>query len=162
MHKLLLPCSLVFSLCLGLCTLFGVKAMAQPFQNFSLDVPSTWHLEQEVDSYSFYTPQKDCVFNIIVTPHQDTTFREFVIGFYQNLQGKHAKNVDNGVTFDMITPHNIPGKARVSMQGEHVAVVTAVGQCFAHTSILYSLRILDAQQRPLEGNTRPYPLLQKN
>ncbi len=135
------------------------KAWAQNFDAFSIDLPSDWAYAQDIDTYAFTAPQESCIVTVLIAPHQDTTYREFVIGFYQNLQGKNAKNIDNGFTFDMTIPNDVSGKVRVSMQNENFAVVSAMGQCFPYKEVISSLRILDKNKQPLQGNVRPYPLL---
>ncbi len=146
--------------CLNLC--FPSVVWAKNFENFSMTIPDTWQISQDVNTYVFTAPQATCAFSVLVAPHQDTPFREFVIGFYQNLKGAHAKNIDNGVTFDMHILEKISGKARVTMQSKNFAVVATIGQCLEHNEILHSLVILDENRQPLKDSTRPYPLLEKD
>ncbi len=151
---------LLFFFCLNLC--FSSAVWAKNFGNFSITIPDTWQVSQDVNTYVFTAPQATCAFSVIVAPHQDTPFREFVIGFYQNLKGAHAKNIDNGVTFDTHMLEKVSGKARVTMQSKNFAVVAAMGQCFEHNEILHSLVILDENKQPLKDSTRPYPLLEND
>ncbi len=134
-------------------------AIAQDFDTFFLDIPNGWGIEKDENAYRFIHPQKKCIINILVSSHQDVTFRELVIEFYQNLQGKNAKNDDNGISFDMTIEDDIAGKVRLSFQGDNFAAVSALGQCADYQDVLSSLYIFDANKKPLLNADRPYPLL---
>ncbi len=146
-----------FFLCLCLAP---VKAFTRDFTNFSMDVPQGWYTEQAGNTFRFLHPENNCIINIVVEELHDVPFRELAIGFYQSLYGENAQNVDGGFTFDMLSPDNIPGRARLTPHGEIFVGVAAVGQCVPYEKNLRSLVIYDKDKKPIQTAGRVYPVLQ--
>ncbi len=137
----------------------ALAAQKQTFEHFSIDVLPKWTVHKDESVVTISHPQRSCALTIMVMPHQNVAFRELGIAFYQNFHGKQARDVDGGMTFDLITENNMPSVTRLSTTGPLFCAVTVMGQCEAYDDMVYSLRILDENKQPYVDTARPYPLL---
>ncbi len=136
---------------------------AKDFGRFAMDVPSGWSVDQDENLFRFIHPENHCIFNVLVGDLQESPSRELIISFYQGLNGKNAQNIDGGVSFDMITKDNIPGRVRFSANSQIFTVVSAIGHCYPYQNFFSSLVIYGNHEKEdryaLEDIQRPYPLL---
>ncbi len=137
----------------------GAHAQGQSFENFSIDIPHQWTVYKEESLVVLSHPQRLCALSAMVVPHQNVPFREMVISFYQNLQGKNGRDVDGGMTFDLKHNTDMPAVTRLVHVGPYFSAVTVMGHCEKYKSTVYSLRILDENAKVFEGGARAYPYL---
>ncbi len=139
------------------------SAFAKDFERFGMEIPAGWYTERDGDGFRFLHPENNCIINVLVGNLQEAPSREIAIALYQGLNGKNAKEIDGGFTFDMKNEDNIPGRVRFTYYAETFSAVSAIGQCYPFQQYLSSLVIYknDGQNKKqiIAEISRPFPVL---
>ena len=131
------------------------------YSNFSIEMPLDWQVKEDKEVVSFIHPDALCIVDVMVLAHQGMPFREYVISMYQSLQAKNAKNIDNGINFDVTNEANIPSKVRLSRKGKYFVAMTVSGDCAPYQKNIASIAIMDANGRAMSTGGRVYPKLKE-
>ncbi|MDR2522404.1 MAG: hypothetical protein LBC93_01700 [Synergistaceae bacterium] len=118
------------------------EAAVRKFDQFSIDVPDGWKVEDDKENYtvSFTAPDDSAALTVSVTAAEGGSMEDWAKAYQEELKGKNLQKFsENGYMFEFENENGVGCRATVSGDSKRTVLLVAIGEHAAFEKMLNSL-----------------------
>ncbi|MDR2529456.1 MAG: hypothetical protein LBD04_10675 [Synergistaceae bacterium] len=117
------------------------EAAVRKFDQFSIDVPNGWKVEEDKENYtvSFTAPDDSAALTVSITAAENGSIEDWAKAYQEELKGKNLQKFPDGYMFQFENENGVGCRAIVSGDGKRIMLLVALGEHAAFDKMINSL-----------------------